>query len=611
MSRAPGAPASEPNRVNQLMVMFNGIASCYTRLFMRQFEKHGTDLSRSLNRPAGRNCSSSPKNHRPAPANHYSPHMVVQKYGPSAIMIQNIFFRLIIFALIKYSLIQLLWNVELLADFRGLDCFILGRLKYFGRTDRISWTMAMWAIVLLIERHLVCRSSWMRRFHFHAFEFLLHNYDEVRLIELAYLEHGQQRSLPEAGTSPLASTHRLEAGCPSHQADKSVYVNYNNESIPNGIRYNLLFHFRNPFAAGADGVGCQFILRPNRTSNSWLVLTRMTRLSFWLSIMTCVSWFVVVFIGTFGSMLSDAGFETSYASCVVWLRAQRRQNASEWALELIYRPPEVLAHELPLEQMPALVLPEWGRLKGLSVYHALRIVLDLTETYFLFFQFLFHFLITFYTATLISLDILLNVREIWRDMKALIDRLELNKLNPNKLVGTPKTNPFSVLEDRRLAGDISHVQAKLADHQALIKSYNSLMSYTFTKPIIWWASYNLVVCIWIGSLKNQAATNELLWVEVFASVLMLSILFTAAVTRSQNKLIYGLITRLMALDSNNVMTKRRWNKVLSFFSGSKPMFCFKLFDSYEVSWFFCVKVSSSRVVSRCPPPPARCAVHVR
>jgi hypothetical protein len=574
----------------------------------------------------------------------------------------------------KYVLIELMGHLGVLENYQWLDCCLLGRFRFVGRTNKIANEMAIWALLVFIIIRLVYSSHLARRFRYHFIEFLWQDFEEVQRMDsldnerqrrsrrhhhFGHNEHDQMSLFERRQlVRKLVQTDRvLVLGGGGRRSVRKCTALARDRLHPGGSTtdpYNPLFHVkRSVIGASASG---QIFLRLNRTRDSWLALRRINEYLALFAVCTLFCWTLILANVIGGSIITSQGFELAYPSCVVWLREQQRHNKSFYSF--IYQAPQLLTNELPLEQLPSIIPFSLGQLNQATVYDWFRVVFDLAETSVIYLEFLFFVLLTDYGVALASADINMNARAIRAVVLELIEKFEARldgqrqrqqikcSYGPEKwpapppprlsrqhttigLVptyyctpserlqarpmmmpwnttdpagGRPRPPAVRLIDDRCLKDDTIYLQALLVDHFKLIQSYNAFVSCVMLNPIGCLVTYTIIICVWMSGIKRRAIQTEFIMAESGALLMTFMTLSSAAFAGAYNRRLYPLIAKLMALDQLNCfrlhqaiehpssITKLRWITILKYYF-PKSSFCFTLFDSTEVSWFFCLKVS--------------------
>jgi hypothetical protein len=609
------------------------------------------------------------------------PYARLAKWKLSVTIHDRFMLGLYLVLLIKYRLISLISPGSLLDELRYLDCFLFGRYKFIGRTDRCSGQIVT-GLVILFGLYRIVVIYCEPRFRFYALEFLLNDFEDVQANELIRMESPEHENEPgddsptTVGSSTTKSSyghHRQVAGRSAAAGTASGRTSSSSggsRSAARKSRVDSICYIKNPFHLGRS----EWYLRPNRSPESWLLLNQCTRIIFALLVLASVAWFAIIWYMIGGSIISDLGFEISYSTCVSWLRdeqfqLQRRQqhpqqhhhnhhqqqqqqhqliNVSEQHYySYIYKAPKVIASEMKVDNLPARIAISSENLQRPTLYNVVRIAADLIENQLIYMEFNFAFSATLYLLTIQSIDVLINGNQIKAQLVDLLGRLSRQPLidrsasveqfaaSPTRRQHTRSlcstfslrsmmdshggrrrlttiTSPHhcnggleggcacacAAAHFRRahpapswgLTGDMTRVQAILADHFQLTISYNRFMSFYFVFQFSLWISYTLVVCTWMGSIKSRAIETEFVMAETGATFLSVLLFSVAAMVRSRNAQLYPLMTQIMARDSTDSKSKLRWLTLIRFYY-PKSLYCFTLLDTNEISWLYCLKVS--------------------
>lgn len=577
----------------------------------------------------------------PASKRFYRPLAILDRIRPAALINYKISMCIYSILLVKYTLVEIMSHSGILERYQWLDCCLLGRFRFIGRTNKISGELAIWALLVFMTHRLVCGSSFAENFRFHFVEFMWHDLEEVEQIEL----HDQYRRDMDDRQPSVQQGHGTRDGYENesengrkraisssldegHMRDWPAQHESGLKVPLRGARYNPLFHIRCGLARSKHTGG--LLLRLNRTSTHWRKLHRLNSFMLPSLIWALLFWLVLLSYLVGGSILTNTGFELAYSSCAAWLRDQQHANRS--AYSSIYRAPLVLAGELPLQDLQAITTVELDRLPPITSYYLVRVLFDSVECLILYYEFVLYVLFTCQLVILASIDVIHNAQQVRCLVQNVTDKLESRQIEL-PLWDTATGREFIVSgtagqrgrsasvfpsqrgrirrqDDRKLRREIIQLQTILGDHFQLIVSYNAFVAYVLLLPIFCWLSYTTIICIWMGQIRTRAIEIEFILAETAAVLMSFMTLSTAAIARSHNKNLYPLITRLMALDQTSSysevmsaghpgpITKLRWIAVLRYYF-PKPTFCFALFGSMQVSWFFCLKVSVD--IDRCLP----------
>lgn len=534
----------------------------------------------------------------------------------------NIYISLFSIQLFRYILIEVM-ALELFQDYQLIDCFNLGRFRFVGRTNKISGRIVLVFIATLMFYRLIT-FKLVPEFRFQAIEFLLYDYETVVAHDIESRANerrvqARSRARDRAHLKPARlSSHAMfiepppagEADEPPFEPDVSFYLR---------VAHDDSFDDNKSTAARES-----WILRPNRTAVCWRQLAFYTECVCYGALVFAIAWTVLIYHVVSGSIFTELGYQLSYPSCVSWL--QRRQlaagaNLNKTSYKQIYVAPALLAHQMNIADIPVRISLRNRLLLVSGPYHGTRVILDLLENQFWYTDFVLIMTGLVHLIFIASFDVVLNAKEIKRRLCTIVSRLadfhETNRRPQSfvaRLNGRPDGRPVGVNErfayrryyqselpnfarrslDHRkwdeFGVEISNIQTILADHFKLMRAYNKFISFAFGFILSAWLLYTLNLSFWVGSIKNRDLEFEFLVSEVTATFFTVILLSGAAISRSLNYQLYSLIVRAMALDDESSATKMRWTILMKYFS-PRPLYCFTLMGSTEISWFFCIQVS--------------------
>ena len=133
------------------------------------------------------------------------------------------------------------------------------------------------------------------------------------------------------------------------------------------------------------------------------------------------------------------------------------------------------------------------------------------------------------------------------------------------------------------------LQAILIDHFHLVADYNKLVAFYFRFGMTVYSMFVLVFSHWAMAVKSRTVRQEFIIAQPTGIFFVIVFFSSAAVARSCNLNLYKQICQTMALETNS-NAKLRWATVLDYYK-PKPLYCFRVIDSTEISWLFCLKVS--------------------
>jgi hypothetical protein len=494
-----------------------------------------------------------------------------QKLDKIHLIAKTIYYVAVIF---KYSLIQLISPGWVLDQYQHLDCFLLGRLKFIGRADKISSQLMLLLAVgfLTLRLMLVIRKP---EFKFYACEFLLNDRDVVASNKELIRTSGSKQMHSEARSSYLRSAPRT--------------------------RINQSFYLKNRF----DPYGDEWILRPNRTLSSWLTLNRVLRWATACSLASVIVWACSFFYMIAGSILTNIGFELSYPTCTNWLRRKQTNGSHEYSY--IYVAPMVLASELKIDDVPFRIPVSFSDLQPISPYKILRLSMDYFENLFFAAEFAMNLVVSAIFLTLNAADIATNANALKTqlvDIIAQLDRLERNN-PPRRYFSHSTVTEFARIDRRnlgqqpqstgRLIVELDRAQATLVDHFEMTMAYNKFAAAFYMSIFILWLCYTIMVCIWLSTIKNRIVETEFVIIQSISTIYAVVLISISTIIKSRNVQLYPLIARISAKYTIDPEIQLRWNSLMNFFF-PRSLYCMTLFNSSEISWLFNLKVSRANVL---------------
>lgn len=216
-----------------------------------------------------------------------------------------------LFIFLKYQLLSLIAPGSLLDDYQYLDCLLLGRYKFIGRTNRCSGNIVS-MFVLLFGIYRIIVIYFEPNFRFYAIELLLNDFEDlqsnepVRMGSLAYVGDGTNRTLNRQYV-PIISLDALAEYEGMHVAKS---------------RIDSICYLKSRFKPKYN----EWILRPNRTAASWLLLDKYSKIFTIVTLTSLICSLSIIFYMICGSVLFDLGFEMSYSTCVAWLKDWQAAN---------------------------------------------------------------------------------------------------------------------------------------------------------------------------------------------------------------------------------------------------------------------------------------------
>ena len=218
--------------------------------------------------------------------------------------------------LIRYLLIHLI-SLDALYEYHYLDCFLLGRFRFIGRTNKISSRIMLTFLSgFIMYRYItfVIKPD----FKLQIVEFLLYEYKQVVDAETKF-----------KSSQPTGNILNPPARAQYSSADQRVdEIKIGNES--GLVEPNPVLYLRNHF--DGHSIDSKWILRPNRTSESWIILRGWVRFGQCTLGAVIILFISVSAYSIAGSILTDLGYEIAYPTCVAYI--QDKQRAPEASAQI-------------------------------------------------------------------------------------------------------------------------------------------------------------------------------------------------------------------------------------------------------------------------------------
>lgn len=446
------------------------------------------------------------------------------------------------FSIIVYSFLILKYVIfialesKILEHYRYLSCYMIGRIMLNGRVTKLANYVSLMALLFLVSWRTVMLKI-KPKFRFDCLEFLLHDHDELLVLE---------------------AKHQPSERCARSKSSADL----DSDSI---------LRFKNQFAHRSTRV----LFRPNRTCKTWLALARQLMVSVFTSTVCLLLTTVVAAIMLLPMSLTRRGFELSYQQCVEWIASQ----PDESAYSHIYVPSTNSTAILLPEPVVFLPLEDFCQF---NFYHLLRVSLDLIENLVIYLDVVAAFSANTTLAVMISADVRHYSYQISIRLKQAIAQ---NK--SHTLYELSKSNSRIWVDDSKL----TDLQATIIDNFHSVQFYDRFVSFYVTFCVSVWIVYSVLVSSWMLAPVRFADTAKFEWyfVHAVSTVYVLVIIGSFAQVRIACKNLYPLISTVAALDGDHFDRKNRWLTIMKHYN-PKPLYCFTMFKSSEVSWMFLFKL---------------------
>lgn len=473
-----------------------------------------------------------------------------------------------------------LLDLRWLRSNRYLDCLLVGR---FIISSRVLDGSKIFALALcihqLVARMLFYSRRTSRYFRLICLEFMLFRPTEVSAWEMKLDQElgreAKRKKLDECQSlwkNNLIYSQKMPTSGHDRMCNSTV-------GLENQFTLCKGRHF--------DQVN-EFILRPNRSQDSWNILANFT-VYFLLASLS----FSAPFLGALSYLfapviLTRRGFELNYPNCVEWIKRQPQPQLYEH----IYRPTgwNDMSDQMnrSVRQTAPLLLP-YQDFQLTSSYNVVRAIVDSLVT--LFFWVDIYLSITFhlYICYIVSLDVALYYLRLNKMIQKLLSRMQAGSS-----YCTPKSFAPSRARRDTCEADIYKIQSIIMDYFNLIFKYNPFINLMCIFNIFLWLVYTAIISGWFllpkaGSQHSDART-EFAFLFGASTAQISCLLGSASIIRHLSRQLYSQMVRMMAFDENSASTKERWSIIVKFY-WPRAMYCFTLFNNYELSWMFYLKVS--------------------
>lgn len=552
------------------------------------------------------------------------------------------------------NIVIIILGIDYFSDYHLLDCFILGRFRYIGRTSKIgSWLLLIVANNFILSRAYMYYFAKDNRFYF--FEFLLYDRVYVERMDKQERQFDVKRKsligrIRHRSNSNEFQTINMNDSLKSYQIhnktnDSSLqgYSMTSSASV-NQEQTNLdsFFFVRNQYTDHNHSPEWNWFLRPNRSLKCWRKLSRINLFAFLMAInqFMLTVLFMIFVIG--GQIVSHLGYQLSYSHCAGYLNNVQARQISEWAGQIkntsdldynwIYVPSQsnifglvngtrtnILADQIEMDNLP-FVIPWVFSSQWTSAYGFMRVLFDFLNNFLWYNDFTTFLISQSYIVFGSSTDIIMNVIEIREQLKSIIQRLRerhlrdsfqssmfrsthrdrktSNIIDSSHFVLPPRTDISDSVEhelvgqqnDQMIILDMIRVQTLLVDHFEKIRGYSLYISFYIVLIVSLFFQQFFGISYWMTTIKSRAVEREFILTETVSCALATVLLSGMAITRSYNYKLYSLVTSAMALDEFTANTKTRWMLILKFFY-PEPMYCFNFLRSTEISWLFILNIA--------------------
>lgn len=488
---------------------------------------------------------------------------------------------------VKYLLICSL-ELDEMQNFRFLGCYLLGRLLMNGRVTGFTNYFALFeSFYLFLWRLLML--AMKRKHSLYCFEFLLFDYRKVvaREAKLTSTKHSQVWDLDSETKS-------------KSKAAKTSYLSILQCKNSVAIEGAKLASDRQG-SVGSRQTGRLAPMRLNRTSQQWRLLSQ-TLVYYWLCSLLFMFTFNLVLNSTIIPVLvTKRGFELSYHECFAWISGLKDNN--DTSRQQYYSYIYSFEGQSNATTEASIILPMQD-FTPLNVYHLARISVDYLENLFIYSDIGFLFVSSSAIAILVSEDVRHNCLQLAHKLDHLNDELrgllqfqvscesygssETCKSKPNNNLLLGRQYLHAKHQDE-LNARIQQTQSMLIDNFKLVGSYTKFASVLTLYNIASWLTYSAMVSKWLFVPGTELPKLEWYLVHLYRTVYVVLDLGSFARARNACRRLYPLIATSTSLDVDHANRKLRWLTILNFYS-PRPMFCFRVLDSADLSWLFLLQL---------------------
>lgn len=498
--------------------------------------------------------------------------------------------------IIKETVVIFLRHLPEDSPYRLLDCFILGRTTFSGTYSQVSHRIDLlltgsqlfWIAYLLIAEPSI---------RLGCLEFIFHNGDQVRAIELEALDSSSQ-----AGTTTIRRSASISGDLIIRQATKAL-----DRTQPKTVRFPL-YQYREPLLKSAsqssrvtsqlDSIG----FRRNRSFDCWSKLLLTTSKFLAICIYAAfILWYPLVYSFT-TVLLTKQGFELNYSTCANYLRSNR-EDANRFANILDAserRPAKPLGLFLDSTDIIALHEP----------YHQIRLVIDFLQSFFIINGTAISIVTNTYYLIIIAVDVENYLSPLEEQLDRLVHDLRRNRgahRQTIRLYGDLSLSDRQVFPDTSsrftrpqtsdnrcnrllLSKRISDLQAQSMDFWSIIAHYNTYVQSFVCLVIFDWIVYSVLVSDYLLA-PGGVVYYDVIACQALATAYFIGVIGQFATITQRIRRMYPKMATAMALDDDCTGTKTRWPTMLSYFH-PKPLCSFTI-AGFTISWNFCLQVSNA------------------
>lgn len=492
--------------------------------------------------------------------------------------------------LCKYLMVAIL-HLERFKDYRYLDCYVMGRMSFSSKTYLASIVVMLIAITYSLFYRFYIKNRMSKHFNYELFSFLLLSPEEVLWNEI-YLRKDQSRSHKRRITNTIDNDMKKSQNM--YLEKYSMFEDTRSlDSVALTTSTNQFrFYLENPFRAQSNKSG-SILLRLNRTSDAWHYLKYAITVYYPIgTLILLMIGFLYVYFFILKTALTTNGYYVNYSLCVGYIKSLSPELARNYSYII-----DAFDFIPPSQSIPS--SPQW------NYYHILRFSMDIFDNLFIYTDSVMAaaFQTSLMLLQVIDLSVYIDQLGIrltetlrimrYRSMDKVFRSLKFDSVKLRSLIGSQIDDYESTLDDE---DDycVTTTQAYLLDYMRLVGSYGVYAIFQTSAIAAVWLIITAGTSFWLGANRNLDLQGEFRWAQVGLALLAIFCMSVSAYLESKTRQLYKLISVAMAIDPDVLVTKERWCDLSRFFY-PKPMYCFAFFERSEISWLFCMKVSSLKL----------------
>lgn len=477
--------------------------------------------------------------------------------------------------LTKYLFLWLL-NLDCFAEYRFIDCYILGRLAFSSQSYNATRVLIVISLVFNLTFRFIIVNWTVNSVNYELFRFLELDSEEVVWNEVQLKRY--HKAFGRAMTDFVIESTRKFNKAAQRFSLQTVCFN----STPEPQYGKIRFHFENPFQIQPGSLD-SCLLRLNRTPDARQKLKRAMTIYYPIAVlffMVNSALFAYFFI--LGTTLTSMGFSVNYHNCVSYIASLGPEGSLYYSH--IYRGDGSQLLDRAIPSMPVS-----------SVYHIIRSSVDLLENAFIWCE--CFLAVTLHTTFMfVQLVDLLVYSEILKErVKSTIEFMRYESMSTVEHVEAVANRLHPLVQsakDLESVADLSPAttQAHVLDYLRLVASYRDYARFQTFAILLVWITMTAGISFWLAVNKFDDLHGEWRWSQAGLALYAVSAMGFLSYFESNSRKLYNLMSSATAVDADLMETKERWCHLTMFFY-PKPMYCIAIFDVSKYSWLSCMQVS--------------------